>query len=112
MGFSSRRLAAGCRSPGSGSSILFYRWGVLCMRLISWSRGALGLACLLASASAPVPTQPPSPHPDRPVRVIVPFPASGATDLVARVVTLRVAADLGQQMVVDNKPGAGGTIGT
>ncbi|WP_298212995.1 tripartite tricarboxylate transporter substrate binding protein [Acidovorax sp.] len=50
--------------------------------------------------------------PDRPVRVIVPFPASGATDLVARVVTQRVAADLGQQMVVDNKPGAGGTIGT
>ena len=50
--------------------------------------------------------------PDKPVRVIVPFPASGATDLVARVVTQRVAADLGQQMVVDNKPGAGGTIGS
>src|SRR6218665_661413 len=99
MGFSSRRLAAGCRSPGSGSSILFYRWGVLCMRLISWSRGALGLACLLASASATAQAA----WPDRPVRVIVPFPASGATDLVARVVTLRVAADLGQQMVVDNK---------
>ncbi|WP_284426299.1 tripartite tricarboxylate transporter substrate binding protein [Acidovorax sp. SUPP1855] len=46
-----------------------------------------------------------------PVRVIVPFPASGATDLVARVVTQRVSQDLGQQMVVDNRPGAGGTIG-
>src|SRR6218665_2106031 len=110
MGFSSRRLAAGCRSPGSGSSILFYRWGVLCMRLISWSRGALGLACLLASASATVRAQ--AAWPGRPVRVIVPFPASGATDLVARVVTQRVAADLGQQLVVDNKPGPGGTIAT
>lgn len=49
--------------------------------------------------------------PDRPVRVIVPFPASGATSLVARVVAQRVAADLGQQLVVDNKPGAGG-LGT
>ena len=49
--------------------------------------------------------------PERPVRVIVPFPASGATDLVARVVTQRVSQDLGQQLIVDNKPGAGGTIG-
>jgi tripartite-type tricarboxylate transporter receptor subunit TctC len=49
--------------------------------------------------------------PARPVRVIVPFPSSGATDLVARVVTQRVSQDLGQQFVVDNKPGAGGTIG-
>ncbi|WP_040892847.1 Bug family tripartite tricarboxylate transporter substrate binding protein [Verminephrobacter aporrectodeae] len=49
--------------------------------------------------------------PERPVRVIVPFPASGATDLVARVITQRVAQDLGQQMVVENRPGAGGTRG-
>ncbi|MBS0292227.1 MAG: tripartite tricarboxylate transporter substrate binding protein [Proteobacteria bacterium] len=49
--------------------------------------------------------------PDRPVRVVVPFPASGATDLVARVLTQRVSQDLGQQFVVENRPGAGGTIG-
>ena len=49
--------------------------------------------------------------PDRPVRVVVPFPASGATDLVARVIARQVSQDLGQQFVVDNKPGAGGTIG-
>lgn len=49
--------------------------------------------------------------PDKPVRVVVPFPASGATDLVARVVAQRVSQDLGQQFVVDNRPGAGGTIG-
>ena len=50
--------------------------------------------------------------PQRPVRVVVPFPAGGATDLVARVITKQVAQELGQQFVVDNKPGAGGTIGT
>ena len=49
--------------------------------------------------------------PDHPVRVVVPFPASGATDLVARVVAQKVSQDIGQQLVIDNKPGAGGTIG-
>jgi len=79
------------------------------MRLLSWGRGVWGLAGLLVLASA---AQAQTNWPERPVRVIVPFPASGATDLVARVVTQRVAADLGQQLVVDNKPGAGGTLGT
>ena len=79
------------------------------MRLFSWGRGVLGLACLMASVAG---AHAQAAWPDRPVRVIVPFPASGATDLVARVVTQRVAQDLGQQMVVDNRPGAGGTIGT
>ncbi|RKJ97249.1 Bug family tripartite tricarboxylate transporter substrate binding protein [Alicycliphilus denitrificans] len=67
---------------------------------------ALGMALWMAWAGAKAQA-----WPDKPVRVVVPFPASGATDLVARVVTQRVAQDLGQQFVVDNKPGAGGTIG-
>ncbi|MEG0919899.1 MAG: tripartite tricarboxylate transporter substrate binding protein [Comamonas sp.] len=50
--------------------------------------------------------------PDHPIRVLVPFPASGATDLVARVIAQKVSQDIGQQLVIDNKPGAGGTIGT
>ena len=79
------------------------------MRLLSWGRGVWGLAGLLVVSAA---AHAQANWPDRPVRVIVPFPASGATDLVARVVTQRVAADLGQQLVVDNKPGAGGTLGT
>ncbi len=79
------------------------------MRRSSWGRGLCGLVLLMAGVAG---AHAQAAWPDRPVRVIVPFPASGATDLVARVVTQRVAADLGQQMVVDNKPGAGGTIGT
>ena len=50
--------------------------------------------------------------PERPVRLVVPFPAGGATDLVARVIAQRVSRDIGQQVIVDNKAGAGGTIGS
>ena len=50
--------------------------------------------------------------PERPVRLVVPFPAEGATDLVARVIAQRVSRDIGRQVIVDNKAGAGGTIGS
>ena len=49
--------------------------------------------------------------PDRPVRVIVPFPAGGGTDTVARVMAQKVGDALGQRFVVENRPGASGTIG-
>ncbi len=49
--------------------------------------------------------------PAKPIRVVVPFPSSGATDLISRVIAQRVSQDIGQQLVIDNKPGAGGTIG-
>jgi tripartite-type tricarboxylate transporter receptor subunit TctC len=44
--------------------------------------------------------------PERAIRVIVPFPPSGATDLVARVVAQKVSQELGQSLVIDNRPGA------
>jgi tripartite-type tricarboxylate transporter receptor subunit TctC len=50
--------------------------------------------------------------PDRPVRVIVPFAPGGATDVVARIVAPRLSEEFGQQFIVDNRAGAGGTIGT
>ncbi len=52
------------------------------------------------------------PYPARPVRVIVPQSAGGSTDLVARPLAQRLSEALGQQFVVDNRPGAGSTIGT
>jgi tripartite-type tricarboxylate transporter receptor subunit TctC len=50
--------------------------------------------------------------PDRPIRWIVPFPPGGSTDLWARLVAEPMAADLGQPIVIDNRGGAGGLIGT
>ncbi|MBS7806519.1 tripartite tricarboxylate transporter substrate binding protein [Variovorax sp. PCZ-1] len=50
--------------------------------------------------------------PNKPVRMIVPFPAGGATDVLARSLSIKLGEKLGQNVVVENRPGAGGTIGS
>ncbi len=51
-------------------------------------------------------------YPTKPVRLIVPFPASGATDLFARTLSQKLGEKLGASLVVENRPGAGGTLGS
>src|SRR5262245_1389933 len=51
-------------------------------------------------------------HPNRPITLVVPYPAGGGNDVIARIVADRLGAQLGQRIVVENKGGAGGTIAT
>ncbi|MVW77803.1 Bug family tripartite tricarboxylate transporter substrate binding protein [Bordetella sp. 02P26C-1] len=63
--------------------------------------GTLALTCAVASAA----------FPDRPVRIIVPFAAGGATDVIARTVAQEMSTKLGQPVIVENRAGANGNIG-
>ncbi len=66
--------------------------------------GALLAACLPSTLLAQT-------WPAKPLRFIVPFPPGGGNDTIARLMAQKLSAPLGQQVIVDNRPGAGGTIG-
>src|SRR4051812_8949710 len=51
-------------------------------------------------------------YPAKPIRLIVPFPPGGSNDIVGRMFAAQLAERLGQQVIVDNRAGAGGTLGT
>ncbi len=70
-------------------------------------RGASALG-LLALAGSPAPAQT---WPVRPVKIVVPFPPGGTTDILARVVAQRLSEVYGQQFIVENRAGAGGNLG-
>ena len=68
-------------------------------------------AAIVFIACAPI-TQAQEKYPSKPIRLIVAFPAGGSTDIIARLVGQRLGERLGQQVIIDNRGGAGGTIGT
>jgi tripartite-type tricarboxylate transporter receptor subunit TctC len=63
-------------------------------------------------SAAPLPVALAQTYPDRPITMIVPFPPGGSTTIVARIVADKMSETLGQQIIIDNRGGAGGTIGT
>ena len=70
------------------------------------------LGAVLAASAGPAAVQGAAWSPTRPVRLIVPYPPGGATDLLARWVARELSPRLGQPVVVDNRPGASGIIGS
>jgi tripartite-type tricarboxylate transporter receptor subunit TctC len=74
------------------------------LRPISFALTALALLAQAGSSYAE--------YPDRPIRLILPFPAGGAVDIVARIMAENMAKDLGKTIVIENKAGAGGIIAT
>ena len=74
------------------------------MKLTQWLLAGIGM-CISGAVLAQA-------YPSRPIRVVVPWPPGQATDLAARIVGERLSQSMGQPFVMDNKPGAGGQIGT
>ena len=72
---------------------------------------ATGLAALL-TAAVPLAATAQASYPDKPMRFVVPYPPGGGTDVIARIVQQKLGAALGQQVVIENKGGAGGSVGT
>jgi tripartite-type tricarboxylate transporter receptor subunit TctC len=74
-------------------------------RRLSPLTAALGFALATATSAG-------AQYPDKPIRLLLPFPAGGTVDLVARLVTAQMAEDLGRPFVIENRAGAGGVIAT
>ncbi|BEP47147.1 MULTISPECIES: tripartite tricarboxylate transporter substrate binding protein [Variovorax] len=77
------------------------------MKLLRHLASTLLLACLPLAAAAQAGS-----FPDKPIRIVVPFPPGGATDAAARLVAVKMGEHWGQPVVVDNRAGAGGNVGS
>jgi tripartite-type tricarboxylate transporter receptor subunit TctC len=78
---------------------------MICRRILLSAIAAIGVI-LIAGGTSLAQT-----YPNRPIKLIVPLPAGGTVDVSARVLADRLSAQLGQSVIVDNRPGAGTTIG-
>ena len=76
-------------------------------RLLAAAGAAL---CLATTAFAQAPAPAPA-YPTKPVKLVVPYPPGGPTDIVARLVAQKLSDAMGQQFIIDNRPGAGGNPG-
>jgi tripartite-type tricarboxylate transporter receptor subunit TctC len=78
-------------------------------KLMKTALGLMAAACLMASHNASAQSN--APWPSKPIRFVVTFPAGGSSDAAARIVAPKLSKRLGQPVMVDNKPGAGGGVG-
>jgi tripartite-type tricarboxylate transporter receptor subunit TctC len=81
------------------------------MKSYAIARRATVVAALTLFAALAAPAFAQQGYPSKPIKMIVPFPAGGTTDIVARLIAQRMSENMGQPVLVDNKAGAGGAIG-
>jgi tripartite-type tricarboxylate transporter receptor subunit TctC len=77
---------------------------------VKFTRRTLALS-LAAAVALPFAASAQSGYPNKPIRVVVPFPAGSTTDIIARAISDKMGQSMGQQLVVENRGGASGTIG-
>ena len=82
------------------------------MKQFSFTVNAVLLATALAVAAAHLHAQPTESYPTKPIRMIVPFPPGGSNDIIGRYLANHLSERFGKQVVIDNRGGAGGLIGT
>jgi tripartite-type tricarboxylate transporter receptor subunit TctC len=92
-----RRMATG-RVPRRRRYVIRFVAGIVALSLLAWGTGSVRIA---AAAE----------YPERPIRFIVPSAPGGTPDIISRVVAAELGKQMGQQVVVDNRPGANGVIG-
>lgn len=91
------------------SSFKRRQMGVLAWGAFWVTASAFCLSPMLAQAQTQTSS---ASYPTKPIRLVVPFPAGGATDIFARTLSQKLGEKIGSSVVVDNKPGAGGTLGS
>src|SRR5215213_7331641 len=78
---------------------------------VAWRLSAILLAAFMAMNSAAAQEDPAPGFPSRPIRIVVPFPAGGPTDILSRVIGQKMSEAWGQAVIIENRPGANTAIG-
>src|SRR5688572_20471611 len=95
----------GCPTPRARRNLQTTRSRTMIERLV-W------LLCVIALCTAPALATAGESFPSRPVRLVIPAGAGGVTDILGRVIASKLTESLGQQVIVDNRPGASGIVGS